>query len=159
MIKQIRNDHRWTDAEMRQFIGMWIGGDSIEKIAETFGVSRHGVNKFAGRCRREGIPLPRRKAGHVAERRNCPWTQEEVEFLIRRRSDGANADKIGEELGRSYLAVQGMVRKLIAEGVPMPMMGSGVRRLWSADKARIAIAGRGVVSESDKTNVVHLRAA
>ena len=141
---QPRNDRRWTEAEMRKFIGLWIDGKNIDDIATVFGSSRYAVNKLAGRMRRDGIPLPRRNAGHRAGRRNKLWTQSEVEFLIRRRNEQATAEQISLELDRSFLAVQGMIQKLRIEGVDVRVLGRGKRRLWDAETLRGAIAGRGL---------------
>lgn len=133
---------KWTEAEMREFIGMWIAGKEIDEIAQHFNVSRHAINVMATRMRREGVPLPRRKKGHRAERQNKPWTQEEVEYLVRRRNEKVSCEVIGVELGRSFLAVQAMVRKLKSEGVDVGEFGKGARRLWSPEKLNMAIAGR-----------------
>ncbi len=139
---------KWSEQQMLAFVGMWIEGKDIEDIANHFNVSRHAINTLATRMRREGVPLPRRKAGHVAKRRNTPWTQEEVEYLVRRRGDRATAETIAEELGRSFLAVQAMIAKLRAEGVAVRMLGNGVRRLWCPEKLKVAMAGRELPSEA-----------
>lgn len=87
------------------------------------------VNKL----RKNGIPLERRQRGHVAGRANTLWTQGEVEYLIRRRAEGATMDEIGIQLGRTPNAINGMISKLRSEDVPVAMLGQGVRRLWNAD--------------------------
>lgn len=139
-----RNDRRWTEPEMRQFIGLWLAGTELDEIAKTFGSTRYALNKLAGRLRRDGVPLPRRNAGHRAGRRNKLWTQSEVEFLIRRRNEQATAEQIALELDRSFLAVQGMIQKLKIEGVDVRKFGQGKRRLWDAETLKGAIAGRGL---------------
>jgi biotin operon repressor len=139
-----RNDRRWTDAELKKLIGLWLGGVELDAIAQEFGSTRYAVNKVVGRLRRDGVPLPRRNAGHRAGRRNALWTQAEVEYLFRRRNEKATAEQIAEELDRSFLAVQGMIQKLRQDGVSVRMLGQGTRRLWDADALRAAIAGRGL---------------
>ena len=71
---------------------MWLAGKELDDIAAEFGSTRYAINKLAGRLRRDGVPLPRRNAGHRAGRRNKLWTQSEVEFLIRRRNERASAE-------------------------------------------------------------------
>lgn len=139
-----RNDHRWTDAEMKRFIGLWIAGRELDDIAREFTTTRYAINKMAGRLRRDGVPLPRRNAGHRAGRRNTLWTPQEVEYLVRRRNDKISAEQIAEELDRSFLAVQGMLQRLRLEGVSVRRLGQGTRRLWNPDSLRAAIVGRGL---------------
>jgi biotin operon repressor len=141
---EARNDRRWTEEEIKKFIGLWLGGKELDDIALEFGSTRYAINKLAGRLRRDGIPLPRRNAGHRAGRRNKLWTQSEVEFLIRRRNEQATAEQIALELDRSFLAVQGMIQKLRLEGVRVRKLGNGKRRLWDAESLKGAIAGRGL---------------
>jgi biotin operon repressor len=139
-----RNDRRWTEAEMRRFIGMWIEGKELDDICEAFGTTRYAINKLAGRLRRDGVPLPRRNAGHRAGRRNQLWTPSEVEFLIRRRNEKATAEQIALELDRSFLAIQGMIQKLRLEGVRVRQLGRGTRKLWDPEMLKAAMAGRGL---------------
>ena len=157
-MKKINHAHRWTDAELILLITQWTANIDIDQIAEEFGCTRHGINAQILRMRRDGIPVPRRNAGPKADRANQPWTQADVEFLVRRRNDGATAEQIGNEMGRSFLAVQGMIQRLRQEGVGIRMLGSGVRRLWSADVLRTAIATKNLIPvETGK--VVPLRSA
>lgn len=139
-----RNDRRWTEAEIRKFIGLWIAGTELDEIAAVFGSTRYALNKLAGRMRRDGIPLPRRKNGRKAGRAHKLWTQSEVEFLIRRRNEQATAEQIALELDRSFLAVNGMIQKLRIEGVDVRVLGRGKRKLWDAETLKGAIAGRGL---------------
>lgn len=139
-----RNDRRWTEAEMRKLIGLWLAGKELDEIATEFQSTRYAINKLVGRLRRDGVPLPRRNAGHRAGRSNKLWTQAEVEFLIRRRNERATAEQIALELDRSFLAVQGMLQKLKNEGVDVRKFGQGKRRLWDAEQLKGAIAGRGL---------------
>lgn len=136
--------HRWTEAEMREFIGMWLSETPTEEIAAHFNVRVRSVYKLCGRLRREGVPLKKRDPGHLSGRHNKPWTQEEVEYLVRRRNERANAALIAEELDRSHNAVSAMIYKLREEGVNVRLIGHGTRRLWSAASLRAAMAGRGL---------------
>lgn len=143
-MKRQDHGHRWTDAKLRKLIGLWMSGVDTKEVAAALGTTAHAVNKLVTRLRSEGIPLPRKTAGHKAGRSNAPWTQEEVEYLVRRRNDRVTAEQIGLELGRSWLAVQGMIALLRKEGVAVPMLGNGVRRKWNPDSLKMAIAGRGL---------------
>ena len=134
--------HRWTEAELKTLIAMWVSDDDIEVIAKHFNVTRHAINAQVWRMRSEGVPIPRRRAGTQAGRSHTPWTQEEVEFLVRRRRDGATAEQIGVELGRTFSAVQAMTQTLRKSGVQIRMFGSGKRRLWSPQSLQVAMAGR-----------------
>ena len=136
---------------MREFIGLWIGGEPTDKIAARFNVTTRSISKMAGRLRRDGIPLPKRQHGHIAGRHQKPWTQEEVEYLVRRRNERANAALIGGELDRTHSAVSAMIAKLRSEGVNVRLIGHGTRRLWSAESLRAAIAGRGLRVVEDET--------
>lgn len=142
--------HRWTEEEIREVIGMWLAGKLATEIGAHFGVRGRAIMKLVGRLRREGIPLPKR-AGHVAGRHNRPWTQEEVEFLVRRRNERANAEQIASELDRSHNAVSAMISKLRQEGVNIRLIGHGTRRLWSAERLRAAMAGRHLRVVEDET--------
>ena len=144
-----RHGHRWTEHELREFIGMYMREIDVKTVADHFGVTVASCAKIATRLRSEGIPLPRRKWGHIAGRRNTPWTQEEVEYLVRRRRERATAETIALELGRTFNGVQGMILKLRKEGVDVGMLGSGVRRLWNPESLRIACAGRGLNIERE----------
>jgi biotin operon repressor len=145
-----KHAHRWTEEEMRELIGMWLSGKPVEEMALRFGVRPRSIMRLAGRIRREGVPLPKR-GGHIAGRRNKPWTQEEVEFLVRRRNERANAQQIAEELDRSHCAVSAMISKLRQEGVNVRLLGQGTRKLWSAASLRAAMAGRMLRVVEDET--------
>jgi transposase len=152
-----KHAHRWTEPELREFIGMYMRSVDVQTVANHFGVTVASCAKIAGRLRKEGVPLPRRTAGHIAGRRNQPWTQEEIEYLVRRRKDRATAEEIALELNRSFHGVQGMILTLRKEGVDVGMLGSGVRRLWSPERLSMACAGRGLslVSENVDDQQVH----
>lgn len=136
-----KHGHRWTEVEMREFIGMWLECKEAAEIGKHFGVTVRSVLNLAGRLRREGIPLPKR-AGHIKGRHNKPWTQEEVEYLVRRRNERANAAQIGQELDRSHSAVGAMIYRLRQEGVNVRLIGQGTRKLWDPASLRAAMAGR-----------------
>lgn len=146
-----RNDHRWTDDELKRLISMWLAGDEVDSIALVFGVTPRGINRQVQRMRANGILVPRRKRGHRAGRSNQLWTPEEVEYLVRRRNERASIEGIANELNRSFCAVQGMVERLKHEGVLVRAFGQGKRRLWDADRLRDAIALRGLSDEARPT--------
>lgn len=137
-----KHGHRWTEAEMRELIGMWLAEKPLGEIAAHFGVRPRAITKLAGRVRQQGIPLPKRSAGNFAGRHNKPWTQEEVEYLVRRRNERANAQQIADELDRTHNSVSAMIYKLRQEGVNVRLIGHGTRRLWNAERLRAAMAGR-----------------
>jgi len=146
-MKKQTNGHRWTEEELRHLIAMWLDDVDIDTIASELSVTKIAVYKQTSRMRKEGIPLPRKTNGHVVGRRNQPWTQEEVEYLVRRRNDGITAESIAIELDRSFLAVQGMIATLRKEGVAVKMMGQGVRRKWNPSTLINAIAGRNLIPD------------
>lgn len=134
--------HRWTDTELKVLIAMWTSDKPIDEIASHFGVTRHAINAQVWRMRAQGVPIPRRTAGTKLGRAYANWTQEEIEFLVRRRRDGATAEQIGVELARSFCAIQAMVQTIRKQGVDIPMFGSGKKRLWSAANLQVAISAR-----------------
>jgi biotin operon repressor len=147
-----KHAHRWTEAEMRELIGMWLAEKPTEEIAARFGVRPRSIMRLAGRIRREGVPLPKRKTGNFAGRLGKPWTQEEVEYLVRRRNERANAQQIADELDRTHNAVSAMISKLRSEGVNVRLIGHGTRKLWSAASLRAAMAGRGLRVVEDEVD-------
>jgi biotin operon repressor len=128
--------HRWSTEELKQLMALWSSGESLESIASTINVTTAAVLKTVGRLRQNGIPLQRRTRGHVANRTNKPWTQGEVEYLLRRREEKATSEEIANELGRTWAAVSAMIGNLRSENVPVAMRGNGVRRLWNADSLK-----------------------
>ena len=148
-MKKQNYGHRWTDEEFKKLIGGWLEGKSLDELGREFSCTRHGIHKAITRLRKDGIPLPRRKHGHAAGRKNCPWTQQEVEYLVRRREDQVSADQIALELDRSFLAVQNMIALLRKEGVEVKMLGMGVRRLWNPEILKAALVGRGLKKEEN----------
>lgn len=151
-----RNGHRWSTDELKTLMSMWAEEKPLGEIAEVLGTTTHAVLKIVQRMRADGIPLARRTKGHKHGRSNKPWTQEEVEYLFRRRLAGATDEEIAVDLGRSWSAVQNMVGVLRKGGAPVAMKGQGVRRLWSVEALKGAAAGRFEPTEielaSDLTN-------
>lgn len=133
--------HRWTQEELIALMAMWAEGKSPQEIADHLHATPFAVAKMVSKMRKNGIPLTRRRRGHPAGRSNTLWTQGEVEYLIRRRIERATADEIAVELGRNFSAIHGMVQKLQAELVQVPMYGNGMRRLWDANALRATFLG------------------
>lgn len=144
--------HKWTPDEVRKLMALWADEEPLPLIAEALNQTTSAVLKMVQRLRKEGIPLARRRRGHVAGRANKPWSQGEVEFLIRRRSEKATLEDIGVALGRSWNAVGAMVQTLRKEGVPIAMLGNGVRRLWDAN------ALIGLATQSSESKIIELDA-
>ncbi len=132
-MKLQNNGHKWTEKEIILLMSMWNDNKNIIEIANQFDVTPRGINKQITRMRKDGIKIPRRNAGHQADCFNKPWTQSEVEYVLRRRKELVNTETIGQELGRSFLAVQGLIQKLRKEGVKVQMLGNGARKLWNVD--------------------------
>lgn len=112
---------------------MWQKDSPLEEIATALNASQFAIGKMVVRLRQQGIPLTRRKRGHVAGRRNTNWSHSEVEFLIRRRAENATCEVVAMELSRTVIAVNAMIQNLRKEGVNVPMFGQGVRRLWDVN--------------------------
>lgn len=144
--------HRWTTDELRTLMQFWANGQELSAIAEKLNVTTYAALKMVNRLRKNGIPLERRTKGHVAGRVNKPWTQGEVEYLVRRRAEMATSDEIATELRRTHQAISGMIAKLRSENVPVAMRGNGVRRLWNADSLKA------VSLQSPEANVIELDA-
>lgn len=143
------NGHRWTTEAFQELIGMWLRGVETEEIALRFGFTVNGLNKVVQRLRKNGIPLPLRRRGHQAERRNKPWTQEEVETIVRMRNERSSTADIAATLDRTFYGVQAMILKLrTVEDVPVISLGEGRRRLWDAERLRAAVAGRNLIAIS-----------
>lgn len=117
-------------------MAMWAADDSVDDIATALHSSRSAVLKMVQKLRKNGIPLKRRTKGHIAGRSNKPWTQEEITFIIRRRMEKAPVEQIAYDLGRTWNAVNAMIGKMRSEGVPVPMYGMGVRRLWDVNELK-----------------------
>lgn len=139
------NGHRWTNEELKKLMAMWHDSASLDDMSIILGVTRFAISKKVTQLRREGIPLLRRTKGHQAGRRNKPWTQSEVEYLIRRRNEQATAEQIASEIDRSFLGVQAMIQTLRKAEIPVRMLGCGVRRLWSIETLKGQIAGNNLI--------------
>lgn len=129
--------HRWTTDELKQLMQRWADREPLADIAEALGVTQTAVLKMVQRLRTNGVPLERRTKGHIAGRSNKPWTQGEVEYLIRRRDEKATSEEIAIELGRTTNAVNSMIGQLRSQQVDVAMRGCGVRRLWNADALKV----------------------
>ena len=146
-----KHGKRWTEAEMREFIGMWLAHTEAAEIGRYFGVTVRSVYKLVQRLRNNGVPLPPGKRGHVPERCNRPWTQSEVEYVVRRRNERATASQIAVELDRTHGGVTGLIARLREEGIQVRMLGQGTHRLWNAEELRAAIAGRNLRVVADES--------
>ena len=141
-----RHDHKWTTKEFQKLIGMWLRDVPMEELCLTFNITSSGLNKAIQRLRQNGVPLPQRKRGHKPERYNKPWTQEEVETVVRMRNERRSTTDISNTLERSFYGVQSLIMKLRnEEDVPVVSLGSGMRRLWDAERLRSSIAGRSLM--------------
>lgn len=139
--------HRWTNEEIKLLMKMWGEERTIDEIGEALNTTRYALNKMVTRLRNEGVPLKHRTKGNTADRAFNLWSQGEVEYLVRRRQEKATAEEIASELGRTYIAVQGMIQKLRKEGVNVPMRGNGVRRKWCPLQLNCAIEGQQIIKE------------
>ena len=149
--------HRWTQSEIVGLMGLWAKGKSPDEIAEALHVTSKAVATMVVRLRKQGIPLERRKRGHIAGRGCKPWTQAEVEYLIRRRRERATMDEIAHDLGRTLYGIQGMIQKMRGEEVPVPMFGMGVRRLYDVNALRatfLSVPTDGLASEESAPSTV-----
>lgn len=129
--------HRWTEDEIKELMRMWSEEYAMKTIQRKLNHTRYAILKQVQRLRTNGIPLKGRDVGHKHGVINKAWTQGEMEYLIRRREEKANAEEIGNEIGRSVSAVQAMIQKLRKENVDIKMRGQGVRRLWDAEALRV----------------------
>lgn len=145
--------HRWTTAELKALMQLWAAEESVPDIALKLNASTAAILKMVGRLRKNGIPLKRRIRGHIAGRANQSWTQGEVEYLLRRRIEKATCEEIGEELGRTWSAINAMIQKLRSENVPVAMRGNGVRRLWNVHDLKA------VAVQAPESEVIELNAA
>lgn len=130
------NGHRWTMAELSSLMTLWEADEALSEIARKFDSTPNAIRKIVQTLRSNGVPLTRRTKGNISGRSARPWTQGEVEYLLRRRSEKATNEDIGSELGRSECAVGGMIAKLRSEDVPIAMRGNGVRKLWNPNSLK-----------------------
>lgn len=138
MGNKYRYGHRWTNEELKSLLRMWNEGRDVDEIALTLGVTRFSVLKMSQRLRKEGIPMPRRTGGHKAGRSNMLWTQSEIDYLVKRRKDGATSETIAAEIDRTCNSVQMMILNLKKEGVNITSLGRGSRRLWSTEALMVS---------------------
>lgn len=136
----MKTDHsnRWTTEQLIKFAALWAADVPIQEIVTEFGCSATAVRRLVVRLRQDGIPLKRRRAGNMAGKHSIPWTQEDVQYLIRRRNEGATGEQISIELNRTFGAIQCMVQAVRKSGASIKMFGSGRRRLWDVDKINAA---------------------
>lgn len=137
----------WSDKSIKKLTSLWLNNVDSKEIANELNTTVNAIHKLIGKLRREGIPLPMRKGGYETTRGKKLWTQEEVEYLVRRRNDKISAEKISEELGRTVYSINAMIYSLRTEDVDVCMLGQGKRRLWSSEKLKMAIIGRGLRDE------------
>ena len=139
-----RMGHRWTTGRDSHSDAPMEAEDQpdVAIIAAELGSTEAACYKMVVRLRREGIPLRRQRRGHVPGRTNKLWTQEEIEYLFRGRLAGRHVEEIAHDLGRTVGACQSMIQTLRKAGVPVAMMGQGVRRLWDANELKGAAVSR-----------------
>lgn len=136
---------RYTNKQLQTLIGMWLRDVSTEEICQHFGIQPTGLNKLVLRLRANGVPLPLRKRGHKPDRYNKPWTQEEVETVVRMRNEKRSTADIADAVDRSFYGVQALILRLRnVEGVPVLSLGGGMRKLWDPQRLRDACAVRGL---------------
>ena len=125
--------NRWDSDGIRNLMRLWSEGISVQSIAKQLKTSSYAISKMVVRLRQNGVPLARRKKGHVSGRSNQLWSQSEVEYLVRRRKDGVTAEQIGIDLGRTTNAVNAMISNLRMKNVPVGLLGNGCRKLWDSN--------------------------
>lgn len=128
-----KKGHRWTGDEIKMMMKMWGQGSSAQEIADFLGVTVFAVQKHVVRLRQAGVPLECRNKGHRIGRHDKLWSQGEIEFLTRRRSELASTEEIAHSLGRTINAVNAMIGVLRASGVPIAMRGAGRQRLYDVE--------------------------
>lgn len=142
--------HRWTTDELKQLMALWQAGEVMETLMDRLNSTQSAILKMIQALRKQGIPLIRRDHGRVKGEKagsplravspgkywGRPWTQSDMEYVIRRRRENATAEDLAIELGRSVGGINGVIQKLRKDHVPVPMRGQGVRRLWDANQLR-----------------------
>lgn len=66
-------------------------------------------------------------------------------------------DSIGLELGRTFSAVQGMIQTLRRNGVDVPMLGCGVRRLWDPSQLQAMARAHNVFKNEEAARAARRR--
>jgi len=128
--------HRWNDKEIKLLMELWQKDKTTSQIAKALNCSEYAILKQARRLRDLGIPLKKRKAGNKPDNASEKWTKGEIEYLIRRRNEKATNEEIGNELQRSWDAIQAMIYKLRNAGVSIAMRGNGVSRKYDIEAAK-----------------------
>lgn len=127
-----KHGHKWTDNEIEQLLDLWISDKTKEEIANEMNTTIAALNCFTKRLRKQGVPFPRRKAGHKRGISNRYWTQEDVDYLMRRRMQGISHEQIAKELDKTFLSVQSMTHKIRREGINFALrFASGQKKLWN----------------------------
>ena len=143
MMKQTMNGHRWTNEEIMKLTKLWLSGDDTAVIAKKMGCSLSALNKITVRLRKSGFLVPYKRSGHKAGRTNKPWTQSEVEYLLRRREEGSTSEEIASELDRTFYGILGMLQSLRKHDVNFTNHGQGRRKLWDSEKLQLALVAMG----------------
>ncbi len=137
--ERMRFGHRWTHEEIISLMQLWDKGTPVDDIAEALGTTDHAIGHMVTRLRKQGIPLKRRTRGRKlggTQRFGQLWTQAEIDYLVTRRRDRATQEEIATELGRSWVAVAGMIQRLRRLGLAVPRFGIGMRRLYDVAALR-----------------------
>ncbi|MCC5422474.1 hypothetical protein [Clostridium botulinum] len=103
--KPKRQHQFWNELEDRKLKNLWKSSKSIKEIAEILNRSSSSVRH---RSKRLGLK-PYKKV-------NIPWTDEEVNTIIKMKKDGALDREIAWELGRSTGNISWKRKELIKQG-------------------------------------------
>ncbi|APQ96963.1 hypothetical protein [Clostridium botulinum] len=103
--KPKRQHQFWNELEDRKLKNLWKSSKSIKEIAEILNRSSSSVRH---RSKRLGLK-PNKKV-------NIPWTNEEVNTVIRMKKNGALDKEIAWELGRSTGNISWKRKELIKQG-------------------------------------------
>lgn len=72
---------------MKAFVEFWMGGMSIQKIAETLDMTREDVSRMAHTLRRRGVALPKRTRSGEITNTDMGALQEIVRLELVRRGE------------------------------------------------------------------------
>lgn len=125
--------HRWTNAQVAKLIKLWNDGVPIPDIAKKLDSSPCAIGTMVRRLRHYGIEMEKRTRGHRKGDLNSRWTQKDIDWLLKRRQEGATINQMAEELGRTVHSVAGMTLKLRKMGAPVGQHNSGITKLWSVE--------------------------
>jgi len=134
------NGHRWTNEEIKGLMKMWAADMPVQEIATLLKSTKFAIQKMVTRLRQEGVPLKRRTRGRIAGRKGNPWSQSQIEYLLKRREQRATAEEIADDLGRTVISINAMLQTLRKEGINVPVFGSGCRRKWNPVIAMASMA-------------------